>query len=272
MTPQENDQLWPRIAPGSFLASKTRRARVKINPKSLREQVYEFLREELHAGKLVPGSALNLTDISVELGVSKTPLRDALLQLHAEGFVTIAPRKGVYVNRLTLDDIRHGYEIVGALESAVLMSVFDRIEGYHLSKMKWINASLVTSLEREDSEGYYQGNIDFHHVFLDLSDNTELRRIITPIKQRLYDFPRRGYLKAWELSNCRDHDQLIEAIEKGDREAAVHVWRDVHWAYAVQEKFIRRFYFLENEPEPEGEKSPEGAGAQRLGSRTESLV
>jgi DNA-binding GntR family transcriptional regulator len=62
-----------------------------INAKSLREQVYDYIREELSRGKLTPGMAINLNEISQELGISKTPLRDALLQLDTEGFVTISP-------------------------------------------------------------------------------------------------------------------------------------------------------------------------------------
>jgi len=65
-----------------------------INQKSLREQVYDFIREELTRGKLIPGDAINLNAISQELGISKTPLRDALLQLDTEGFVTISPVAG----------------------------------------------------------------------------------------------------------------------------------------------------------------------------------
>jgi DNA-binding GntR family transcriptional regulator len=244
----EQEKLWSPISPVSIFVNK--KAPVLINPKSLREQVYEFLREELSSGKLIPGSAINLAEISSRLGVSKTPLRDALLQLDTEGFVTISPRRGVFVNKLTLDDIRHSYEIVGALESAVILTVFDRIEPYHLSKMKALNSSLTAALEREDFESYYLRNIEFHHVFLDLSDNEALRRIILPIKQRLYDFPRRGYIKEWELNNCNDHQQLIEALEGGDRDAAVRVWRDVHWSFPVQEEYIRRFYFPEENQSP----------------------
>ncbi len=243
MHPSEHEKPWPQIGPEAISASKG--PRVTINPKSLREQVYEFLREELRSGKLTPGSSINLVEISSQLGVSKTPLRDALLQLDTEGFVTISPRRGVFVNKLTLDDIRHSYEIVGALESAVILSVFDRIEAYHLSKMEGLNSSLTAAIEREDFESYYLGNIEFHHVFLDLSDNEALLRIILPIKQRLYDFPRRGYIKEWEANNCRDHQQLIEALGKKERDAAVHVWRDVHWSFPAQEEYIRRFYFPE---------------------------
>jgi DNA-binding GntR family transcriptional regulator len=221
-------------------------AQVTINSKSLREQVYEYLRGELQSGRLVPGSAINLALISKQLGVSKTPMRDALLQLDAEGFVTISPRRGVFVNPVTLDDVRHSYEIVGALEAAVIFSVFDQIENTHIEKMKLNNINLKTALEGDDFLSYYLLNIAFHHVFLELSDNRMLQRIIMPIRQRLYDFPRRLYIKEWELKNCGDHDDLIDAIERGDRNAAVSVWRDVHWSFSVYENYIRQFYFSED--------------------------
>ena len=216
-----------------------------INQKSLREQVYDFLREELTGGKLIPGASVNLNAISQELGISKTPLRDALLQLDTEGFVTISPRRGVYVNRLTLEDIRNCYEIIGALETTALLTAFDNIQPLHLEKLKLVNAALRGALKKDDWQSYYQDNLLFHEVFLGLSHNTALKRIITPMKQRLYDFPRRGYIKEWEQANCRDHDRLIEAFERQDREAAVRVWRDVHWSFDVQEQHIRRFYFAE---------------------------
>ena len=216
-----------------------------INQKSLREQVYDFIREELTRGKLIPGDAINLNAVSQELGISKTPLRDALLQLDTEGFVTISPRRGVFVNRLTLEDIRQCYEIIGALESTVILAVFDSIQPLHIEKMKLLNSALRMSIKNDDFQAYYQQNILFHDVFLEMSHNQSLKRIIAPMKQRLYDFPRRGYIKEWEQSNCRDHDRLIQAFETGVRDAAVQVWRDVHWSFETQEKYIRRFYFPE---------------------------
>lgn len=216
-----------------------------INQKSLREQVYEFLRAELHKGNLAPGASINLTQVSESLGISKTPLRDALIQLEVEGFVTISPRRGIFVNRLDLYDIKHCYEIIGALEAAVLVSVFDRVRNEGLGEMKRLNREIAAALDREDYEAYYRLNIRFHHLFVDMSENEPLKRIIMPMKQRLYDFPCRGYIRSWEQQNCRDHEALIEAIERGDRDAAAAIWRDRHWSFSVQEPYIKKFYLFE---------------------------
>ena len=91
-----------------------------------------------------------------------------------------------------------------------------------------------------------------------------LKPIIAPMKQRLYDFPRRGYIKEWEQANCLDHDRLIGAFETGNRESAVQVWQDVHWSFDVQEDYIRRFYF------PDARK-PVGPEAGRPPSSAQKL-
>jgi len=210
--------------------------------KSLREQVYEYLRDEMNRGNLTPGSSINLNEISQRLGISKTPLRDALIQLECEGFVAILPRRCVVVNTLTLDDIRNAYEIAGALEGAAVQSVFAKFDASHIALMEEMNSEMRAAINRGAFDTYYRLNLSFHDVFLNLSGNQMLRRIIMPIKQRLYDFPRRGYIREWELRNCDEHDGFIQCIKAGDCGGAVKVMRDVHWSFAAQEKFIRRFY------------------------------
>lgn len=233
-----------------------------INSKSLREQVYDFLRRELQRGKLVPGSSIDLNAISAQLGISKTPLRDALIQLEAEGFVTISPRRGIFVNRLSLDEIRHYYEVIGALEAAALSSVFQAIGAAELAEMRKLNMKLVDAIDRGDFQPYYDLNIAFHDVFLELSDNVALRQFIAPLKRRLYDFPRRGYIPEWERRNCEEHGKLIELIRTGDLPRALALWQDAHWSYAYQEPYIRRFYFPA-EVEEGGAKRARRAGGGR---------
>jgi DNA-binding GntR family transcriptional regulator len=96
-----------------------------INLSSLKEQVYEYLRHQMKIGKLRPGAAIDVRATSEKLGVSKTPLRDALIQLEMEGFVKILPRRGVVVNALTIQDIKDIYQIVGALESTAIITAAD---------------------------------------------------------------------------------------------------------------------------------------------------
>lgn len=217
-----------------------------LNLKSLREQVYEYLRSEMQTGRLIPGSFINMNEISKQLGISKTPLRDALIQLECEGFVAFLPRRGVLMKKLTLDSIKNVIEIVGALESAVIMSVFDKILPNHLKEMAQLNAKMRAIMHDSKTDSfdqrYYQLNIAFHDVFLNLSGNTPLRQIVIPIKQRLYDFPRLTYIKEWEFINCDEHDLLIQFIKDGKPKEAARLWRDSHWSFTAHERFIREFY------------------------------
>ena len=221
-----------------------------LDIRSLREQVYEYLRSEIQQGRIVPGSFIKLNAISKRLGISKTPLRDAIIQMECEGFVTILPRRGVVVNKLTLEEIKNVLEIVGALESAVIVSVFDQIRTAQIIQMEKINQQMRDQLKSDQfnhfDQKFYRLNITFHDVFLDLSANTSLRQIIMPIKQRLYDFPRPSYIREWELVNCEEHDRLIEYIKAGEKEKAASLWRDEHWSFSAHEASIREFYSLGN--------------------------
>jgi len=212
---------------------------------SLREQVYQYFRDEMQSGSLTPGSSINLNSISRKLGISKTPLRDALIQLEAEGFVSILPRRGVLVNKLTRQEIKNIYQVIGSLEASVVTAVFDKFTKAHIDKMKQLNIDQIKALEEKDFDTYYRLNLEFHDVFLDLSDNDTLKKIIIPLKQRLYDFPRRGYLKDWEKQHLHEHDKFIAVIAKGDREKAAGVIKKEHWSFDAHKKYLDRFYTLE---------------------------
>lgn len=214
--------------------------------RSLREQVYEYIRAEIQAGRIVPGSFIKLNEISRQLGISKTPLRDAIIQMECEGFVTILPRRGVLVNRPTLEEIKNNLEIVGALESAVIVDVFEQLTLEHIKAMEELNERMRSCIHRRSFDKfdpqYYKLNIAFHDVFLNLSSNTTLQRILIPIKQRLYDFPRFTYIRDWELINCNEHAQFIGHVKAGDKTAAALLWHESHWSFTAHESYIREFY------------------------------
>lgn len=215
--------------------------------KSLREQVYEHLREAINTGRLEQGSFIDQKKLAAELGISRQPLRDALIQLELEGFVTVIPRRGVEVRRLTLDDIRHLYETIGALESAVLIHAAHKLSPEHVLEMRTLNQAMVEAIESGDFDTYYDLNLDFHDVFLNTSDNEPLLRTVRTCKQRLYDFPReRRFHVDWELASTNEHDRMIELITGGDVYAAGEYLRDVHWSFDVQRPYIRAYYHMDD--------------------------
>lgn len=218
-------------------------ARIRAPTRSLREEVYEYLRGRMNQGRLRPGNYLDLNALAEELGTSRTPLRDALLRLESEGFVEIQNRRGVRITELTLDWIRDIYEILGGLESVALTSVADRITPDTVSRMEALNGEMSAALDAEDFGRFYDANLAFHDTYLDLSSNTELVRRIHILKQRLYDFPRlEGYVPEWERASVGEHRSLVEHLKKGEVREAADLLRDVHWSFEYQERYIRRYY------------------------------
>lgn len=215
--------------------------------KSLREQVYDYLRLRMNDGSVRPGTFLNLNAISKELGMSRTPLRDALFQLEAEGFVRIYPRRGVVVNTLTLDRIRNIYEILGGLESAVIVLVAARFREDDADAMEHLNTQMRKALDQNDFNTFYDFNLKFHNVYLNMSDNDEMLHYITIYKARLYDFPRnKVFVKDWEMHSLDEHKAMIDLFRAADFNGAAEYVRDVHWSFSVQERFLRRYYFAKH--------------------------
>jgi DNA-binding GntR family transcriptional regulator len=210
----------------------------------LREQVYSYLKRLLNEGALKPGSFLDLNALGTDLGLSRTPLRDALLRLEAEGFVTIHPRRGVVINPLDLQTIRNAYQILGAIEAAAIMEAAPSFSTADAERMLGLNERMRAALDRNDFDDYYTANLAFHDSYISRSANAELKRWTKILKDRLYDFPRReSYLSQWERESVQEHEAIARHLLVAEFQEAAAFARDVHWSFSVQERFIMAYYF-----------------------------
>lgn len=236
--------------PGAGRAEAPRLDAPALQTRSLREQVYDYLRAEMARGGLQPGGFIDLNQLAARLGVSRTPLREALLHLEAQGFVTVLPRRGFRLNPLRLDDIRHFYEIIGALEAAALKRVGPSLGPADFACMRALDAEMAEAVAARDFDRYYAANLAFHDVYLRRSDNARLVSQVHLLKQRLYDWPRRETMvEAWEQHSVVEHEDFLALLERGALdEAAAHL-QNVHWSFAVQERFVRAYYFAGGAPE-----------------------
>jgi DNA-binding GntR family transcriptional regulator len=216
-----------------------------ITLKSLHEQVYDYLKTQLKKGTLSGEGFLDLGALAQTLGVSRTPLRDALLQLEVEGFVTIVPRKGVLVRTLDSKDIQEIYQMVGALEASALLASAPLLTPKDYVLLRSLDAKGRRSVEEGDSEGCYKANFAFHDLFLDRCGNKRVTTSVHTLKQQLYDWNRKflNLDKEWEFKNLQEHEDIVECLEKGDPGRAAAIMREVHWSYAVQEAFVKKVYF-----------------------------
>jgi DNA-binding GntR family transcriptional regulator len=194
----------------------------------LRSQVYEYLRHELKEGKLKPGIFVSINQIMKNLDLSRTPLRDALLQLQTEGFVTFLPQRGIRINELSQQDIEDMYEMLGALDSRVLLSVFPRIGTAEIKKMKRLNQQMLGKISDLNFNRYWDLNTAFHNTYLNLSSNVPVLKQINIIRQRMFEFGKKDWSRKMREMNHAEHLTMIELFEKGRAIEAADYMRDVH--------------------------------------------
>lgn len=204
----------------------------------LRVQVYDYLQKQMRIGALEPGASISVNTMIKELGISRTPLREALLLLQEQGFVSILPQRGVKINALSLDDVKDIYEILGGIESRVVLSVFHKIGENEIQQMNQLNSQIEGWLLKEDIIRHNQANIAFHNVFLDLSENHRLLRYVKNLKMQLYDFPRRNFGKQWNNTNLQEHREFVELIKQGKAIDTADYWRDIHWEFDPPDSFV----------------------------------
>lgn len=225
--------------------------------KSLGEQVYNYLCDQLKTRALSPGTFLDLNDIAAKLGISRTPLRDALIYLEVDGYVEIVPRRGVRVKYLELSEVKNLYQIIGSLEATAMVESSKQFTAEDYAQLDEITAEYRRMVELGNLDDCLSINYAFHDYFLDRCENPYLARTVRTLKRRLYDWPRHTDLLAdWERVNLGEHEQMVALLAAGDAQGAAAVLRDVHWQFKTQEEYIRSFYAGSSSPEAE----PDGLG------------
>jgi DNA-binding GntR family transcriptional regulator len=215
-----------------------------VEPLSLRDKVYGYLRQKMHNGELLPGSIIDQKEICSELSISRTPLSNALIRLEAEGIVTIHPRSRVIVNKLEEEDILYLYEIIGAIEGTLITQGFNNYTDEILDKMEAWNCEMRVHIQKGDLRTFDPIHYRFHQVFVVLAPNKFAERILNPIKNRLWDIPKKSFPQQWYLDACTEHQFIVDALREKNLSKAVSYLKQVHWGFELNKKYIKMSYYL----------------------------
>ena len=187
----------------------------------LREVVCETLRDAVRRGILQPGERLMEIQLAEDLGVSRTPVREAIRKLEMEGYVIMMPRRGTYVADLSIRDINEVFEIRTSLESLASGLAAERIDEDELEKLQRLLVEIGACIKSGDMESIVRTDTEFHDLLYQASRNTRLVGIISNLREQLtrfrttsMSFP--GRLKA----TLEEHRKIVEAIAQGDEKAA----------------------------------------------------
>ncbi len=212
--------------------------------KPLRDQVYDYLKLELESQRLAAGETITIRKLSEELGVSRTTLKDALLALQARGFVTFLPQKGVMINRLTLQEIQEIYQIIGALESSIILLEHSRFPDSFVDHLTEMNQKIAGAIGEKSPRGYWKYNRLFHREIVQMSRNAKLVELAEDLRKRLYDFPvPEKFNFDWGIRCTEEHSEILRLMTcQKFREAAIFL-QEVHWSFEHQKEFVKPQYF-----------------------------
>jgi DNA-binding GntR family transcriptional regulator len=194
----------------------------------LYEEVAERLRERIFARALEPGQWIDEQSLAVELGISRTPMREALKVLAAEGLVTMKPRRGAYVTEVSERDVADVYQMLALLESDAAAAVASRVSTAELAELQTLHAQLEASVT--DHARFFALNEAFHVRILAIAGNRwraqmagDLRKLMK--LSRHHSLFRKGRIEA----SLAEHRALLQALRRRDAAGAAALTRE-HFA------------------------------------------
>ena len=190
----------------------------------LRDVVFNTLRQAILRGELKPGERLMEIQLANKLGVSRTPIREAIRKLELEGLVLMIPRKGAEVAEITEKSLKDVLEIRRALEDLAVRLACEKITKEELKELKKAGDEFKKVLKSQDITEVAEADVRFHDVIYMATDNPKLIQLLNNFREQMYRF-RVEYLKKAEVRPqlLAEHDEIIKYITEGNKEAAANV-------------------------------------------------
>lgn len=193
---------------------------------SLHHQAAEMLRQQIFAGELAPGRFLDEAALCERLAVSRTPLREALKVLVAEGLLRHEPRRGCFVAEITERDVDQIFPVIALLEGRAAFEATERAGTADLAALQVLHQRLREHAEAQRIGEYYEVNYAIHEAFITLADNRwlaqvtgDLRRILRLARHQTLHVP--GRLR----QSLVEHLQIFDALTRRDAEGAEQAMR-----------------------------------------------
>lgn len=198
------------------------------NHKPLRDIVYQELKTEIMTGTIKPGTRIMEVDIAQEMGVSRTPIREAIRKLEKEGFVTIEPRRGVYAADLSVHDMLDVLEVRQNLEGLAAAYAAQRINEEQKAALYKCSEDFNKAVEDENTADMIDYDILFHHLLVEASGNSVLVDMVSKLQEQVLRF-RYLYFSDFKRASLMpaEHKAIIDAVCAGDAELAREA-ADVH--------------------------------------------
>lgn len=207
---------------GPMMSSKQRDGRA-----SLTDEAYRRIKEEILENRMPPGFQALEPELAVRLGMSRTPVREALIRLQEEGLVEVVRRRGMRVLPMSPDDMREIYEVLTCVESeAVALVAARRPSDAELEPLRQATADMDAALAADDLDAWAEADQRYHVALLNLCPNRRLVNIAFThfdLAHRVRMFTLR--LRTTPVNSTREHQAQVEALKSGDPATVRQMYR-----------------------------------------------
>ena len=191
------------------------------NHRPLREIVYEELKRQILVGEIAPGTRMMEVDLAEEMGVSRTPVREAIRKLEKEGLVTIEPRRGAYASDISIKDILDVLEVRQTLEGMAASLAARKVTEEEKQDFIRANAAYKAAILSGNTDEIIKNDEYFHQLIVNYSDNKTLTQLLSQVQELALRF---RYIYYDDFSRYermpKEHEEIEEAILSGDIEKA----------------------------------------------------
>jgi DNA-binding GntR family transcriptional regulator len=188
---------------------------LSLAPRALYEEVAELLRQRIFARELEPGSWIDEMHLAEQYGISRTPLREALKVLAAEGLVTMKVRRGAYVTEVSEKDLRDVYHLLALLESDAARAVASQADAAQLAQIQALQEDLEKATE--DHDKFFEINENFHHLLLDIAGNRWRTQMVADLRKVMKLNRHHSLFKSGRIvQSLIEHREIVQALLQQD--------------------------------------------------------
>ncbi len=192
----------------------------------LRDVVFHTLREAILKGDLKPGERLMELQLAAKLGVSRTPIREAIRMLQQEGLAVTVPRRGAEVAGISQKDMEDVLQIREALELLAVRLACQNVTEEQISMLEENMAAFEETIRKKDIKEIAEKDIEFHDIIFEAAGNPRLVMMLNNLRGQIYRY-RVEYLKAEESYPClvQEHRSIVDGLKSRDKEYVMEMTR-----------------------------------------------
>lgn len=203
----------------------------------MKEQIYEYITDAIMNGELEPNHFINESELSKKIGISRTPVREALIRLSCEGVLESAPRKGFMLRSMDIKEAEDLYHVIGKLDAMAAEAAINNMSDTDFQMMEDLIQKMDKTIEVEDYTGYLKSQDSFHDVYIMHSGNAALFRVIESLKK---EFLTRGitndtgkYQADYLKGINEEHKEILRLFKEGNITELTDYIENVHWNPSV---------------------------------------